>query len=74
MAQCDLCRADDDNITKEMLKNEGIEDTDDYFLSWREITVCKDCYYKRDEWDNDDIDTVYDFYCKKQNNEERTTK
>ena len=55
MAQCDLCYKDDDSITEKMLKNEGIEDTDDYFLSWRENTVCKDCYYKRNEWDNNEV-------------------
>ena len=32
MAQCDLCYAEDDNITKEMLKERGFEDTDDYFF------------------------------------------
>jgi hypothetical protein len=65
MAQCDLCYKDDDNITEEMLKNEGIEDTDDYFLSWGEITVCKDCYYKRDKWDKESIDDTDGIYAMK---------
>ena len=65
MAQCDLCYKDDDNITEEMLKNEGIEDTDDYFLSWRENTVCKDCYYKRDKWDKESIDDAEGIYARK---------
>jgi hypothetical protein len=65
MAQCDLCYKDDDNITEEMLKNEGIEDTDDYFLSWRENTVCKDCYYKRDKWDKESINDTDGIYARK---------
>ena len=62
MAQCDLCYIDDDNITKKMLKNEGIEDTDDYFLNYNELVVCKNCYYKRDKWNKEsirDIDGIY---------------
>ena len=65
MAQCDLCYKDDDNITEEMLKNEGIEDTDDYFLSYNELTVCKDCYYKRDKWDKESIDDTDGIYARK---------
>jgi ribosome-binding protein aMBF1 (putative translation factor) len=65
MAQCDLCYKDDDNITKEMLKNEGIDNTDDYFLSYNEITVCKDCYYKRDKWDKESIDDTDGIYARK---------
>ena len=53
MAQCDLCYTQDEDITEQMLKNECADNTDDYFLSYNEIIVCKDCYYKRKDWDND---------------------
>ena len=65
MAQCDLCYKDDDNITKEMLKNEGIDNTDDYFLSYNELTLCKDCYYKRDKWDKESISDTDGIYARK---------
>jgi hypothetical protein len=49
MAQCDLCYADDNDITEEMLKNECTDNTDDYFLNYNELTFCKDCYYKQEK-------------------------
>ena len=55
MAQCDLCYKDDDNITEEMLKERGFEDTDDYFFMHHEWVVCYDCYDKRDNWDKENV-------------------
>jgi hypothetical protein len=55
MAQCQICNAQDEDITEKMLKNESIDNTDNYFLCYEELTVCKDCYYKRNEWDNNEV-------------------
>ena len=55
MAQCRICNAQDEDITEKMLKNESIDNTDNYFLCYEELTVCKDCYYKRNEWDNNEV-------------------
>jgi hypothetical protein len=55
MAQCQICNAQDEDITEKMLKNESIDNTDNYFLCYEELMVCKDCYYKRNEWDNNEV-------------------
>jgi hypothetical protein len=59
MAQCDMCNAQDEDITEQMLKNICSTETDDYFFMHDENFICFDCYYIRDKWEN---------------NEERTTK
>jgi hypothetical protein len=45
MAQCDMCNAQDEDITEQMLKNIYSTETDDYFFMHDENFVCFDCYH-----------------------------
>jgi hypothetical protein len=54
MAQCDLCYADDEDITETMLNKVYSNETDDYFFMYNDKIVCFDCYYIRDKWENNE--------------------
>jgi hypothetical protein len=57
MAQCNICNAQDEDITKKMLDEINSTESDDYFFMYQENIVCFDCYYIREKWENkDDID------------------
>jgi hypothetical protein len=51
MAQCQICNAQDEDITKKMLDEIYSTETDDYFFMHNDEIVCFDCHYKRDEGD-----------------------
>ena len=47
MAQCDICNIDDESVSLKHLEHFGIEETDDYFHNFYEMTFCKQCYSRR---------------------------
>jgi hypothetical protein len=54
MAQCDICNAQDEDITKKMLNGINSTESDDYFFMYQENIVCFDCYYIREKWENNE--------------------
>jgi hypothetical protein len=54
MAQCDICNAQDEDITKKMLNEINSTESDDYFFMYQENIVCFDCYYIREKWENNE--------------------
>ena len=58
MAQCDMCNAQDEDITEQMLKNICSTETDDYFFMYDENFICFDCYYIRNKWENNEERTI----------------
>jgi hypothetical protein len=54
MAQCEICNAQDEDITKEMLNKIYSTESDDYFFMYNENIVCFDCYYIKDKWENNE--------------------
>jgi hypothetical protein len=54
MAQCEICNAQDEDITKEMLSKIYSTESDDYFFMYNENIVCFDCYYIKDKWENNE--------------------
>jgi hypothetical protein len=54
MAQCDICNAQDEDITETMLNKVYSNETDDYFFMCDDKIVCFDCYYIRDKWENNE--------------------